>query len=268
MAAFTKAMQVSKGVNNVTKLFTNLTLSQNVNSVSIPIFIPRMSTFQCAFIHTTFKNNDLMEFFDDPKNWEKDKIRVGRSWRKDELRLKSNEELHKLWFVLLKERNMLLTMEEAYKQEWKYFPNPERIDKVEDSMSNLESVVRERNRAYHMLEIGTTGERPVEFKYNALGIRFLYRLRQYSIPKYMNSAWHKKHQFGYGGYAVRKFLRLYREKLWNEKRKLRNRQNNQVATLMRIFPNLDMEAVKEQYPLANIEKIKRSRKADGHYICD
>lgn len=64
---------------------------------------------------------------------------------------------------------MLLTMEEAYKQEWKYFPNPERIDKVEDSMSNLESVVRERNRAYHMLEIGTTGERPVEFKYNALG---------------------------------------------------------------------------------------------------
>lgn len=64
---------------------------------------------------------------------------------------------------------MLLTMEEAYKEEWKYFPNPERIDKVEDSMSNLESVVRERNRAYHMLETGTTGERPAELKYNALG---------------------------------------------------------------------------------------------------
>lgn len=64
---------------------------------------------------------------------------------------------------------MLLTMEEVYKQEWKYFPNPERIDKVEDSMSNLESVVRERNRAYHMLEIGTTGERPAELKYNVLG---------------------------------------------------------------------------------------------------
>lgn len=37
---------------------------------------------------------------------------------------------------------------------------------------------------------------------------------------------------------------------------------------MRIFPNLDMEAVKEQYPLANIERIKQSRKADGHYIRD
>lgn len=41
-----------------------------------------------------------------------------------------------------------------------------------------------------------------------------------------------------------------------------------MATLIRIFPNLDMEAVKEQYPLANIEKIKRTRKADGHYIRD
>lgn len=77
-------------------------------------------------------------------------------------------------FVLLKERNMLLTMEEIYKRQWKYFPNPERIDKVEDSMANLESVVRERNKAYYMLETGTNGERPVVTKYNPLGKMFLY----------------------------------------------------------------------------------------------
>lgn len=35
----------------------------------------------------------------------------------------------------------------------------------------------------------------------------------------MNSRWHSKHLYGYNGYAVRKFQRLYREKLWNEKRK-------------------------------------------------
>lgn len=35
-------------------------------------------------------------------------------------------------FVLLKERNMLLTMEHDAKQEYRLFPNPERIDKVGD----------------------------------------------------------------------------------------------------------------------------------------
>lgn len=71
--------------------------------------------------------------------------------------------------MLLKERNMLMTMEEACKNAFEIFPNPERLDKVQDSMDNLESVVRERNRAYHMLETGETGERPGKLVYNSLG---------------------------------------------------------------------------------------------------
>ena len=47
--------------------------------------------------HTTNECNDIMEFFDKEENWGADKIRVGRSWLKEELRLKSNEDLHKLW---------------------------------------------------------------------------------------------------------------------------------------------------------------------------
>lgn len=48
-------------------------------------------------VSTTKPNYDLMEFFDDPKNWGSQEVKSGRSWLKDEMRLKSNQDLHKLW---------------------------------------------------------------------------------------------------------------------------------------------------------------------------
>lgn len=72
----------------------------------------------------------LLAFFDSKDNWEVNEVRVGRSWRKDELRIKSNSDLHKLWYVLLKERNMLLTMLDEFNANVESFPSPERIDKV------------------------------------------------------------------------------------------------------------------------------------------
>lgn len=73
---------------------------------------------------------DLMDFFDDKKNWGENEVKHGRAWNRDELRIKSNSDLHKLWFVLLKERNMLLTMEYECNDKMELFPSPERLDKV------------------------------------------------------------------------------------------------------------------------------------------
>lgn len=128
-----------------------------------------------ASIHSTVPRFDLMEFFDDKKNWGANEVRCGRSWTKDELRIKSNADLHKLWYILLKEKNMLLTMEHECMDKFELFPSPERIDKVEESMDNLETVVRERNRAYYMLETGTDGERPARMAISPIGLRYLYR---------------------------------------------------------------------------------------------
>lgn len=116
-----------------------------------------------------------MEFFEDKKNWGKNEVRCGRSWRLDELRIKSNSDLHKLWYVLLKEKNMLLTLEHECERTYELFPSPERIDKVQESMDNLETVVRERNKAYHMLETGRDGERPLRTETNRIGMKYPYR---------------------------------------------------------------------------------------------
>lgn len=70
---------------------------------------------------------------------------------------------------------MLLTMEQEAKDQFKLFPSPERIDKVNDSMKNVEDVVRERNVAYHQLETGEKGERPGKMETSRLGIRYYYK---------------------------------------------------------------------------------------------
>ena len=54
----------------------------------------------------------------------------GRSWKASELRLKSWDDLNKLWYVLLKEKNMLMTQRQMLNAQNLNFPSPERISKV------------------------------------------------------------------------------------------------------------------------------------------
>ena len=58
------------------------------------------------------------------------------------------EDLHKLWFVLEKELNMLKTKEAAKKQIADTFIDSHRVGKVRASMARLKFVVHERQLAY------------------------------------------------------------------------------------------------------------------------
>jgi large subunit ribosomal protein L47 len=211
-------------------------------------------------------NKTLMEFFDAKNNWGENEVKHGRSWQLPELRIKSNTDLHKIWYILLKEKNMLLTMEHECREEHRLFPSPERLEKVKESMSNLESVVRERNTAYHKLETGEHGERPGKLVNNQLGIKFYYRSFEHVIPHWMNVKWRESHNFRFGGYAVRKFLLKYREKLWNEKRKSKNRDRNEVVHMLKRNPELSKDMLQQKYPDVNIDRLVKLDKARGHFV--
>lgn len=126
---------------------------------------------------------------------------------------------------------------------------------------------------------------------------------QHYVPKYMNRKWKLRmfRMFELGGRENQRFLRLYRETLWNKKRKARTfvtiiftlnrirsqyihlslciysfkltriifffrRERNRVAMLIRKFPNLDLEAVKEQFPDVDIKAVKETKRARGHIV--
>ncbi|TKR95359.1 hypothetical protein L596_009539 [Steinernema carpocapsae] len=128
----------------------------------------------------------LHQFFDDEANNGvselRPKKRPGRAWSVDELRLKSATDLHKLWYVLLKERNMLYTMREAHVSHLRHMPNPERIDKVQESMNNLEAVVHERNNAYLELETGQGSDPPMRSVTSFMGFTYKKQSREHVLP--------------------------------------------------------------------------------------
>lgn len=89
---------------------------------------------------------------DDVKQWsgmsddQRKDAKNGRSWRANELRLKSHDDLHKLWYVLLKEKNKLKSDFLMCKQLGQIFFGKNDLKKVQLSMSRLLTVVNERKR--------------------------------------------------------------------------------------------------------------------------
>ncbi|XP_031575536.1 39S ribosomal protein L47, mitochondrial-like [Actinia tenebrosa] len=94
-------------------------------------------------------------------------VKTGRRWRAGELRTKSNEDLHKLWYVLLKERNMLNTLKHEANRQGVPMPSPERYHKVKKSMAVIKLVLGEREKALQDLESQVWEfDEQTEFDYN------------------------------------------------------------------------------------------------------
>ncbi|KAL9644206.1 hypothetical protein ABK040_005667 [Willaertia magna] len=71
---------------------------------------------------------------------------AGRAWGLKELRKKSMSDLQKLWLVLMKERNMLLTCRLLAKTMGGRINHPERLTKVRKSMARIKETIAERER--------------------------------------------------------------------------------------------------------------------------
>ncbi|KAH8517112.1 hypothetical protein H0E87_005168 [Populus deltoides] len=91
---------------------------------------PAASAAAAAAATATSGHNPLNDFFEFDRGQDDDKLIVyGRSWKASELRLKAWDDLHKLWYVMLKEKNMLMTQRQMLHAQNFRFPNPERLPK-------------------------------------------------------------------------------------------------------------------------------------------
>jgi large subunit ribosomal protein L47 len=89
----------------------------------------------------------IEEFFD-PERKAGEPFVSGRSWTVVDLRRKDFDDLHKLWYVLYKERNLLLSLKAKYRRSGRPIAQLEdnRYIKVKRSMAAIKHVLGERQK--------------------------------------------------------------------------------------------------------------------------
>jgi len=108
--------------------------------------VPAVPNTRWIASSTTPLQMPLEEFRDTASREQRMKETVGRAWSVKELRRKSFDDLHKLWFVLYKEKNMLLTEANLSRRRGIVFPQSTRRQKVKKSMGAIKVVLAERKR--------------------------------------------------------------------------------------------------------------------------
>ncbi|XP_057865807.1 uncharacterized protein LOC131073395 isoform X1 [Cryptomeria japonica] len=148
-------MAITVFLSNSVRTHLHQGILAQLHSKTIPMFLSRIfrrpllaavnSEAAAATTSTITARNPLEEFFEADRSLDDEKPNVyGRGWKASELRLKSWNDLQKLWFVLLKEKNMLMSQRQMMQAQNLRFPNPERMSKVRKSMCRIKHVLTER----------------------------------------------------------------------------------------------------------------------------
>ncbi|KPP78254.1 39S ribosomal protein L47, mitochondrial precursor-like [Scleropages formosus] len=198
-------------------------LSFRINALSLPACAARVTSVAGRSVHsrplhTSQRRDGLMEFFDLPENWGESRVK----------------------YVLLKEKNMLLTVEQEAKRQRVQMPSPERLRKVDRSVKRLNTVVQERETALRLLQTGQERARPGAWRRDIFGRTYWYRFKEYSIPWYLNKRYKRK-RF-YTPYFVNPYIRLRIEQHMRQKRRQRLAEARRQKKLMERFPNMAAKA--------------------------
>ncbi|KAI9201920.1 mitochondrial 39-S ribosomal protein L47 (MRP-L47)-domain-containing protein [Polychytrium aggregatum] len=142
-----------------TRMFSLRQLSALNTARSLALGSVRHSSFGPGSSHSLLRSSQptlsglrrgLDEFFDSPNGWSWDnsKFPTGRSWTSDELRAKSFEDLHQLWWLCAKEQNKLHSQQEECRRFRLVDPSKDRLKEVKRTMARIKQVLWERKQTW------------------------------------------------------------------------------------------------------------------------
>ncbi|VDM82731.1 unnamed protein product [Strongylus vulgaris] len=121
---------------------------------------------------------------------------------------------------------MLLTMRNACVERARSMPNPERIDRVNETMENIQTVVHERNDAYYLLETGVSADLPVRTVTSFMGFTYKKQAEEHLEPPDENNQEVEVPFLDGDAYMM--------QKLWKEKEFMKERDRKDIANLKKV----------------------------------
>jgi hypothetical protein len=140
-----------------------------INKFRTSLWMTSNLSWPISSFHSRSKISFGIDDFKDIRNDDGGDIMVGRAWAAADLRRKSFQDLHKLWYVLYKERNVLLTKREQFRQVDTAFPKSamNRHISVKKSMASIKLVLAERSKLrlqFPELELNSLDDQMIQTK--------------------------------------------------------------------------------------------------------